>query len=143
MRYFIAFISAFLFGIGLVVSGMTDPKNVIGFLDLFGNFNPQLILVMVGAIIFHGISFFLIKRKPSPLLSEQFMIPNKRNIDLKLTLGSVLFGVGWGIGGFCPGPAIASLVTLSEAVLTFTVAMVLGIAIYHYLFKPYFLEEKK
>lgn len=80
MKYLIAFISAFLCSIGLAISGMTDPKNVIGFLDLFGNFNPQLQLGMVGAITFNGDSYFLIKRKPSPLLTEDFLIPaNKKN----------------------------------------------------------------
>ncbi|MFK7827951.1 MAG: DUF6691 family protein [Oligoflexales bacterium] len=142
MQYVIAFVSAFLFSVGLAFSGMTDPKKVIGFLDIFGDFNPQLILVMVGAILFHSISYFLIKKKPSPLLTEKFLIPGNKNIDWRLILGSMLFGIGWGVGGFCPGPAVASLVSFSDAVITFSISMVLGIAAYHYFFKPYVFEVK-
>lgn len=141
MKYFIAYISALLFGLGLGVSGMTDPSNVIGFLDLFGDWKPALILVMGGAIVFHGTSYYLITKRTSPLLTDSFLLPTKKHLDRRLIAGSALFGIGWGIGGYCPGPAIASLVTLNSPVFIFVASMIGGIAFFHYIFKPLFLGE--
>lgn len=142
MKYFVAFLSALLFGLGLGISGMTDPSKVIGFLDLFGNWQPALMLVMGGAIGFHAISYYLIKKRATPLLGGMFLLPTKKHVDGRLVIGSALFGIGWGIGGYCPGPAIASLVTMSTSVMIFVLAMLGGIALFHYLFKPYFLGGK-
>lgn len=138
MRYFIAYLSAFLFSSGLGISGMTDPNNIIAFLDVFGNWNPSLILVMVGAIAFHSISYYLITRRSTPLLGDSFFIPVKKQVDGRLVAGSALFGMGWGLAGYCPGPAISSVVTLSPSVFIFVVAMLVGIAMFHYIFKPLF-----
>lgn len=120
------------------ISGMTDPKNVIGFLDIFGDWKPALILVMGGAIGFHAISYYFIRKRPSPILADAFLVPRKSSLDVRLIAGSALFGVGWGIGGFCPGPAVASVATLNSGVFTFILAMLVGIAAYHYVFKPVF-----
>ena len=139
MRFLMAFISAFLFGLGLGFSGMTDPHNVKGFLDLFGDWKPALIFVMGGAILFHSISYFLITKRKSPLLTPKFLVPNKRNIDAKLITGSALFGIGWGLAGYCPGPAIASVFTLNSSVLLFIGSMLIGIVLYHSFFKRFFL----
>ena len=141
MRYCIAFISALLFSLGLGISGMTNPSNVIGFLDVFGVWKPALILVMGGAIAFHGGSYFLITKRTTPLLTDSFLLPSKKHLDGRLIAGSSLFGIGWGISGYCPGPAIASLATLSTQVFIFVAAMIGGIALYHYIFKPLFLGE--
>ena len=140
MRPFIAFVSALLFGLGLGISGMTKPENIIGFLDITGHWNPVLILVMVGAISTHMVSFYFIKKRRSPLLTSQFQIPLKKHVDGKLITGSIVFGVGWGLGGFCPGPAVVSLITFDLSVLIFTGSMVLGMAIFHYLIKPHCLK---
>ena len=142
MKYFIAFLSSFLFSIGLAISGMTNPSNIIGFLDVFGAFNLQLVLVMLGAVGFHGLSYFLIKKKASPLLTEKFLIPRNKKIDMKLVTGAALFGIGWGIGGYCPGPALVSLVSLSGPVLVFSLSMIVGIAAYHYFFKQFLTGER-
>ena len=141
MKYLIAYISALLFGLGLGISSMTDPSNVVGFLGLFGDWKPALILVMGGAIAFHSISYYLIKRRPTPILADSFLLPVKRHVDRRLVIGSAFFGIGWGIGGYCPGPAIASLVTFSTPVLVFVASMIGGIALFHYIYKPRFLGE--
>lgn len=134
MNYLIAFISAFVFGFGLMVSGMTDPANVIGFLDLFGQWKPALALVMGGAIAVHAVSYFLITKRTSPILDSKFFIPSVRNVDKKLVLGSAIFGIGWGLGGFCPGPAIGSVVFLDPSVLLFIASMLIGIGLYHFAY---------
>ena len=143
MKFIIAFLSAFLFGIGLGISGMTDPSKVIGFLDILGDWRPALALVMGGAIFAHTISYYFIKKRPSPFLDVQFYLPTNKHIDKKLVIGSALFGIGWGLAGYCPGPAVVSFVTFDKTVLTFLAAMFLGIALFHYVFKPLFILEKK
>lgn len=136
MKFVAAFISALLFGLGLGISGMTNPNNVIGFLDIFGDWKPALLLVMVGAISFHAATYFIITKRQSPLFSESFQIPTNRSLDKRLIFGSALFGLGWGVAGYCPGPAITSLATSSTAALLFCAAMLCGISLYHYIFKP-------
>lgn len=131
----IAFLTSLLFGLGLGVSGMTDPKNVIGFLDVTGSWNPSLAFVMVGAISVHAVAYRLITRRNNPVLSPVFHIPKRRDIDWKLILGAVLFGVGWGIGGYCPGPALVSVVSGHSATVTFVVSMVFGIFLFSYVDK--------
>ena len=122
-----AFFSAFVFGIGLGVAGMTLPEKVIGFLDITGSWDPSLAMVMIGAIAVHALSFRLVTRRKSPILSMQFHIPTRRDVDYKLFAGSFIFGVGWGLGGFCPGPAIVSAVSANESVLIFLASMVAGV----------------
>ena len=136
MRLFAAFISALIFGLGLGVSGMTDPENVRGFLDIFGNWKPALMFVMGGAVLFHGFSYTLITKRRSPLLGGSFSIPQKKLVDARLIAGSALFGIGWGLGGYCPGPAISSLFTFDSSVFIFLISMIAGMFFFHYLFKP-------
>lgn len=126
----IALLAGLLFGLGLTVSGMTQPQKVIAFLDIFGNWNPALMLVMMGAIGVHALGYRLIKRRGSPLLADSFRIPEAKSIDRDLILGSAVFGIGWGLGGFCPGPALTSLVTLDLHVLTFVASMVCGMMLH-------------
>jgi len=133
----IAFIPAFLFGVifalGLGIGGMTQPENVIGFLNVTGPWNPALIWVMVGGISVHMITYRLVIRRRHPILSDIFKLPVNRQIDWKLLSGSAMFGAGWGLAGYCPAPAIVSLVTLQSTALWFTGAMISGMVLYRVL----------
>ncbi len=133
-------VSGIFFGAGLVLSGMTLPTKVIGFLDMFGGaWDPSLALVMAGAILVHTVVYHLVKGRPSPLFAERWSLPTRKDIDGRLLLGAALFGVGWGLGGFCPGPGIVSLVggAASSAVFVFTmlVAMALTARVEEHLSK--------
>ena len=119
-----------LFGTGLVVSGMTLPDKVIGFLDPFGGrWDPSLALVMAGAIAVHTIVYHAVKRRPSPLLASSWSLPSRRDIDGKLLLGAALFGVGWGLGGYCPGPGVVSLVDGAASSIVFVGVMLAAMAL--------------
>lgn len=107
-RFWLGLVSGLLFGAGLCGSGMTSPEKVIGFLDFFGRWEPSLLWVMVGAIAVHLPMHRLVRRLPASLTGAPFPLPTKTAIDARLLLGASIFGVGWGLGGFCPGPAIAS-----------------------------------
>jgi uncharacterized membrane protein YedE/YeeE len=133
-----AFFSALMFGLGLGFAGMTLPSKVIGFLDVTGSWDPSLAFVMIGAIAVHSLSYRLITKRASPVLTANFQIPTKRQIDLKLIFGSVLFGAGWGLGGFCPGPAIVSAVSGVPSVLFFLVSLVAGVYVYQFVDKSFF-----
>jgi uncharacterized protein len=124
-----------LFAMGLGVAGMTQPSRVIAFLDVGGNWNPSLMLVMGGALAVGFLLFPLILRRTRPVLEERFFLPELRRIDGRLLAGSTLFGVGWGLSGFCPGPALVSLVTLSAPVLVFSLTMLLGLGLGHWLLR--------
>jgi uncharacterized membrane protein YedE/YeeE len=124
------FLVGILFGLGLGLSGMTQPEKVIGFLDIFGDWDPSLIFVMVGAIAVHMGSYRLIVKRPSPILHPKFLIPTRRDIDSPLIVGSGLFGIGWGLGGYCPGPGITSLSSGSMSALYFVGAMLGGMVLY-------------
>lgn len=126
MNKLISLISGTIFGIGLVVSQMINPEKVLGFLDLFGNWDPSLAFVMIGALIVSSPLFHLIKNKDKPLFSEKFNYSNNKEINNKLILGSALFGAGWGLGGLCPGPAISSIALLNINSIIFVVAMFIG-----------------
>ena len=128
-----AFFSSLLFGLGLGISGMTLPSKVLGFLDVTGNWDASLIFVMVGAILVHGVSYRLIKKRDSPVLVANFQITTRRDIDWKLILGSAIFGAGWGLGGFCPGPALVSVVTGQSSVLIFVLSMIVGIYLHQFI----------
>lgn len=117
-----------LFGLGLTISGMVLPEKVLGFLDLLGDWDPSLALVMGGALlVFMPGYFWLVKPRERSLLGAPFHLPTKRQIDKRLITGSALFGIGWGLVGICPGPALTSLVTAQWPVLLFVVAMLVGI----------------
>jgi len=131
-----ATVVGFIFALGLGISGMTDPKKVIGFLDVFGNWDPSLLFVMAGSIAVHFLSFKLIVKRPSPLLSAHWHVPKKTEITKSLIFGSIIFGIGWGLAGFCPGPALTSLASLQKGPALFVATMILGM----YLFKV--LDQK-
>ena len=127
MRYLTALLSGTLFALGLGVSGMTDPNKIIGFLDVFGRWDPSLLYVMGGAAGLTFLAFPHILRRPKPLLDQQFYLPDRLPIDLRLITGAGLFGIGWGLSGYCPGPALVSLVTFNPRVLVFVFFLLLGL----------------
>ena len=126
MNKLISLISGTIFGIGLVVSQMINPEKVLGFLDLFENWDPSLAFVMMGALIVSSPLFHLIKNKDKPLFAEEFNYSNNKEINNKLVIGSALFGAGWGLGGLCPGPAISSIALLNINSIIFVAAMFIG-----------------
>jgi len=126
MNKLISLLSGIIFGIGLVISEMINPQKVLGFLDLFGNWDPSLAFVMIGALIVSLPMFHIIRKKEKPLLEEKFDYSNNKNIDQRLVLGSILFGAGWGLGGLCPGPAISSLALLNFYSMSFVISMFVG-----------------
>ncbi|MGB0630925.1 MAG: DUF6691 family protein [Alphaproteobacteria bacterium] len=119
-----------VFGIGLAVSGMMNPAKVLGFLDFAGDWDPTLGLVMAGALTAAAPGFAIARKKPAPLIGSEFHIPENRSVDLPLVAGALLFGIGWGIVGFCPGPAIAAAGTGLGDVYVFVVAMIAGMALF-------------
>ena len=133
LKLTVALFCGFIFALGLGISGMTQPQKVIGFLDIFGVWNPALAFVMIGAIGVHALSYFFIKKKEKPVLDSEFHLPSAKTVDAHLLLGSVLFGIGWGLGGFCPGPAITSLLSGSAVVLFFVLSMILGMFLFKVL----------
>ena len=127
------FVVGLLFGLGLMLSGMTDPGKVIGFLDLFGTWDPSLALVMGGAIMVGFFAFTVAKKRTSTFLGGALRLPTNMDIDKKLVIGSMLFGAGWGLAGFCPGPALVSMADGQPKALVFVVAMLLGMLGYELL----------
>jgi uncharacterized membrane protein YedE/YeeE len=122
----VAFFSGVLFAIGLCVSGMTNPAKVIAFLDLAGAWDPSLAFVMAGALAVYAVIARLSLRAPRPLWSSRYFLPTARAIDRRLIAGAAVFGLGWGIAGYCPGPAIVNLAAPSPAGVTFVIAMAVG-----------------
>jgi len=122
----ISLLSGIIFGLGLTISGMVNPQKVLGFLNLFDKWDPSLIFVMVGAIIIFAPLHFIFKKKSRPILAKNFISIENKNIDKKLLIGSGLFGVGWGLAGLCPGPAIASISFLNPSSLIFVLFMFVG-----------------
>jgi uncharacterized membrane protein YedE/YeeE len=119
-----------LFGFGLALSGMLNPARVRGFLDFFGRFDPSLAFVLAGAVAVSAVGFILSRRLPAPLLGEAFHIPERTAIDRRLVLGAAAFGVGWGMGGFCPGPGVAALALGIAPAFIFTAAMLAGMLLH-------------
>jgi len=126
MRAWIAFAAGLLFGLGLSLGGMTQPAVVLGFLDIFGAWDPRLVFVMAGAVLTTAVGYRLLLRRPRPLLAERFQWPTLRRIDVRLVGGAALFGIGWGIAGYCPGPALASLGAGVPALLVLVACMIAG-----------------
>lgn len=126
MRKLTALIAGLLFGLGLYLSGMTNPAKVLGFLDLAGEWDPSLALVMLGALAVSSVFFYVARQRRTALLGAPIQMPTRRTLDRRLLLGSVVFGVGWGIAGLCPGPAVALLLTGQWQVGVFVLAMALG-----------------
>ena len=132
-----AFICGILFSIGLGISGMTQPQKVIGFLDVLGEWDPSLVFVMGGAVISYFILQLLIQRRFSkPMLGETSQIPSRKDLDRSLIFGALLFGMGWGLGGYCPGPAITSLGSGSVNAVLFVVAMAMGMLLADRVISP-------
>jgi uncharacterized membrane protein YedE/YeeE len=129
----VSFISGIVFALGLGISGMTRPIKVIGFLDFFGQWDATLAFVMVGAIGVYFVAYRLTRSMPSPLLAPRFSIPNRTDFDAKLIGGAALFGAGWGLGGFCPGPAVTSLASGALPVFVFVAAMAAGIYLHQWV----------
>jgi hypothetical protein len=126
MRALAAFVSGLTFALGLGLAGMTQPAKVIGFLDVAGRWDPSLALVMGGAVLVTLVTFALVLRRRAPVLAPAFDLPRLSRIDRPLVVGAVVFGVGWGLSGVCPGPALVSLATLTPASLVFVAAMLGG-----------------
>lgn len=128
-----AFSSGALFAVGLTVSGMVKPSKVIGFLDVAGAWDPSLAFVMVGAIAVHFVAHRWIRRRASPIFDTKFHLPTRKDIDGRLLVGAALFGVGWGLGGFCPGPALVTAAGGTVSALVFVAAMTAGMLLEHSL----------
>jgi len=128
-----AFAIGLLFGFGLLVSGMANPAKVLGFLDLAGPWDPSLAFVMAGAVAVGMIAFFIARRRTESLLGAEMRLPSARDIDRRLVIGSLLFGAGWGVAGFCPGPALVALGMGFTKALIFVVAMLGGMALFELL----------
>jgi uncharacterized membrane protein YedE/YeeE len=115
-----------LFGAGLVVSGMSDPAKVLNFLDLFGTWDPSLVLVMGGAVLVTFLGYRVVLARRRPIIGERFSVPTRSDIDARIIVGPAIFGIGWGLGGFCPGPALSALGLGAPGTLAFVPAMILG-----------------
>jgi uncharacterized membrane protein YedE/YeeE len=131
MYAFFSFLFGILFGLGLVISNMSNPAKVLNFLDVTGYWDPSLMLVMIAAVATTCIGFYFIKKRKKPLLENKFHYPSTTKIEKKLIVGSALFGVGWGITGYCPGPSFAALGTTPFEVIYYIVGMILGSLTYY------------
>jgi len=126
MKALAGYLAGLLFGLGLAISGMTDPARVIGFLDVAGAWDPTLVFVLGGAVITTFIGYRVVWRRRAPLFEPRFQLPTRRDLDARLLGGAALFGIGWALSGYCPGPAVASLPGLNWPLAVFLVTLVLG-----------------
>lgn len=133
MKLLMALLAGLLFGLGLILSGMTDPAKVLGFLDLTGNWDPSLAFVMGGALLVGSLVFPFATKRPKSILGDALRLPTATRIDRRLVLGGLTFGVGWGLAGYCPGPALASLAQGGTKPLLFFIAMLAGMALFELL----------
>jgi uncharacterized membrane protein YedE/YeeE len=136
MRMIASLLCGLVFGAGLLISGMVQPTKVLGFLDIFGAWDPSLAVVMAAALAVSVPGFRLANGRSRPLLADQSFWPSKSQIDRPLIMGAALFGIGWGLVGLCPGPALESLATLSPGILVFVAAMAGGMTLHDYWQKP-------
>jgi len=136
MSAVIALISGLLFGLGLLLSGMNDPAKVRAFLDIFGDWKPELMAVMGSAVVVFFIAFRWSSSRKTPLAGGEFHLPRLQQIDVRLLAGAVMFGIGWGLVGLCPGPALVDLLTFDPAVIWFVLALVVGNRLAHLLVGP-------
>lgn len=136
-----ALLSGLLFGIGLIISGMANPVKVIGFLDVTGKWDPSLGFVMLGAISVAYFAFKLAKSISTTYIGQPMQLPSSKKIDLRLVLGSIIFGVGWGLAGYCPGPALTSILSGYLEPVIFVIAMISGMAIFEILQKIEYLSK--
>lgn len=134
-QIFSAFIVGLIFGVGLIISGMTQPQKVISFLDVVGSWDPSLMFVMLSAIPVHFLSYRLITKMSSPVLDLKWHYPTKKEITKPLVIGSILFGFGWGLGGYCPGPALVAIGSGTIQVIVFLISMTVGMWLFGVLNK--------
>ena len=132
MNILFSWIAGLIFGIGLIISGMTNPKKVIGFLDLAGAWDPSLAFVMVGGIAIATLSFLIARRRTLSMLGLQMRIPTQRHIDRRLIIGSLIFGVGWGLAGICPGPSLVLVGSGIPQGIIFVIAMIVGMGVFEW-----------
>ncbi len=123
-----ALLAGLIFGLGLIVSGMADPAKVLNFLDVFGTWDPSLAFVMLGAVAVTAVGYRLVLARPRPLFAARFQVPTRRDLDARILTGPALFGIGWGLSGLCPGPALTGLILGAPGVLAFVPAMFVGMA---------------
>lgn len=128
-----SFAAGALFAIGLGVAGMTKPEKVVGFLDVFGDWDPSLALVMAAAVTVHATLRLLVLRRAAPLFEARFQVPTRRDVDARLVVGAAIFGVGWGLSGYCPGPALVATASGAGIAAAFTAAMAAGAKLEHVL----------
>ena len=133
MAFFTSFLAGLVFGLGLIVSGMANPAKVLGFLDLGGRWDPSLAFVMAGAIAVGAVAFAVARRRTRSLLGAAMQLPSLRSIDRRLLIGSAVFGIGWGIAGFCPGPALVAVGMGQAKALVFVIAMLAGMGFFEWL----------
>lgn len=126
MKTLMGYVAGLLFGLGLALAGMTDPSRVLGFLDIFGAWDPTLMFVLGGAVVTTFIGYRLVFRQERPMIGETFQLPTRQDLDVRLVGGAALFGIGWGLSGYCPGPAIASIAGLTAPLMAMLAAMVAG-----------------
>lgn len=129
MKYVLTYVAGLVFGLGITISGMANPAKVINFFDVFGTWDPSLAFVMGGALAVTAVGYRVVLRRPAPVFDVRYHMPTNRVIDRKLVLGSAVFGIGWGIAGFCPGGALPALGTGQREVLIFVAALIGGILI--------------
>lgn len=127
-RFLVAAVVGVVFALGLAIGGMTNPAKVIGFLDVFGDWDPSLAFVMGGAIAVYAPFLRWVRRRSAPLLDDRFHLPTRRDIDARLLLGAAMFGVGWGLAGYCPGPGLVGAMALGTDAVIFTGSMLSGMA---------------
>lgn len=133
MKTLVAFIVGLIFALGLGISGMTQTQVVRGFLDVTGDWNYSLVGVMAGAILFHSIIFYFIKKRKSPLLDSKFHLPTRQDLDVRLIVGAALFGLGWGWTGVCPGPGIVAMTSGNPNIIIFVGSMLVGMGVFKLL----------
>ncbi|MGB5560428.1 MAG: DUF6691 family protein [Paracoccaceae bacterium] len=135
MKLIVIYVIGLIFGLGISISGMANPAKVLNFFDVAGTWDPSLAFVMAGAVVVAGLGYQLVFRRPRPVFETAFNVPSSRVIDTRLVAGSAVFGIGWGIAGFCPGAALPVVGTGRIDVLTFFAALVAGLVIARYLMR--------
>jgi len=139
MRLTSFFLAGLVFAVGLVLGGMTNPQKIVGFLDVAGDWDPSLAFVMAGAIGVHALSYRFTMRRPKPLLADKFLVPKRSDVDASLVVGALLFGVGWGLVGYCPGPAVVATGAMVSEASILLASIVLG----QWLFERYSVWQRR
>ena len=139
-RSFVAFLSGLIFAFGLFIGGLTDPKKIIGFLDLLGNWNPQFLYVLIGALVIHIPAYLYFKKMPRPILDSKKHVPMGKDITKELVIGSLIFGIGWALSGYDPGTGLVSAMDGNWSAVTFAIAITVGMAIHHF-YQQFFSKE--